>query len=434
MNHSDHQLGTMAEFNHEEKEAEAELNFSEDEMEQGIASPVDCWELVGSSPSSPLPEANGDVAALEEAMASACNSGSLLQDNYFGCAPSQADDEVLPVSTAMAGKQNDDDGRSSETSDALVSLDTDADAIENCTIHNDGMCHEEHTGNADLMDQHDGMPNDDHMHHNDTSNDGLPYCSNLMCYDDQVQHGVDVLDHCKMHDEFMMYDNELMEHDDRWHIEYETYLEGIMNTDGDRAHCINQAGNSCELVESMAVANVHDDVCALELSSGLESLSYAPVSSHGMGDSDMSMQQDPAEGSSPTVLSEEPGRETTQPQDFVDAQHSTINTNNRRHHKGFVCVSWIWTQLIRWQTQLRHANTIWSVALAAAVMGMLVLGRGWQRLQVQNQSLRSQLWAKEKRITQLMFQLMQTKDSLSKVRRVPVICVKPSLQIPQDNF
>lgn len=432
----------MAEFNHEGKESEmamAELNFSEDEMEQGIASPADCWEFVGSIPGSPLPEARGDVAALEEAMASACNSGSLLQDNYFGCMRSQADREVLPVSTVIADKQkqNDDDGHSSESSDALVSLDSDTDAIENCTIHNDRRCHEDHMGNADLVGQHGSVHHDDHMHHNDISHDDPPYCSNLMCYDDQVKQGVDLFDHRKMHDECMMNDND-MEHDNRWHIEDERYLEGIMHVDRDSVRCINESGNSREGVESSAIENVHHDTCAVGLSSGLESPSCVPMSSHGMGYTNMSMQQTLAEGSSSTVPLEETVREVTsqvsQVQGSVNAQHSPVNTYSRRQHKGFVCASWIWTQLIRWQTQIGHANTIWSVALAAAVMGILVLGRGWQRLQAQNQSLRSQLWAKEKRITQLMFQLMQTKDSLSKVRRVPVICAKPSLQIPQDNF
>lgn len=421
----------MAEFNHEEREATSSFNHGKNEMEPGIGSPADGWEVVGSSPGSPAPEARADVAALEEAMASAGSSGSLLQDDYFCCPHSQDNNEVLPVSTVMAEKANEDDGHSSERSDAVVSLDSDTDV----TTHNDCMCH----GNADLLSHYYGFNHNDEMHINDTlSHDDLPFYRNLLLNAEHGQYDVDECGREKMHDEFMMNDNELVQQDDRWSIEGETYLEGVMHKDGDNLSRVNHSSNSSEVIESAAAANILHDGYAMGFTSGLEVLNSAPMSSHEMGDSEMSVQLTLSEGSSSTALVEETdgggSSHGIQAQDSVNEQDSTIAAYNRRPHKGFVCVSWVWSQFIRWQTQLGHANTIWSVALAAAVMGILVLGRGWQRLQAQNQSLRSQLWAKEKRITQLMFQLMQTKDSLSKVRRVPVICVKPALQVPQDNF
>lgn len=99
-----------------------------------------------------------------------------------------------------------------------------------------------------------------------------------------------------------------------------------------------------------------------------------------------------------------------------------------------LCDCWLQRQLCLWQARLGQAKTLCSVTLAAAIVGILILGRGWRRLRAQNKTLLLQLRAKDKKITQLMFQLLQIKESLSKTRQIPVIRAKPSLQIPQDRF
>lgn len=43
----------------------------------------------------------------------------------------------------------------------------------------------------------------------------------------------------------------------------------------------------------------------------------------------------------------------------------------------------------------RQANTYWSIALAAAVMGLVILGHRWQYERRQNQQLRLRLHLKE---------------------------------------
>lgn len=48
-----------------------------------------------------------------------------------------------------------------------------------------------------------------------------------------------------------------------------------------------------------------------------------------------------------------------------------------------------------WLLPARHANSFWSLALAAAVMGLVLLGHRWHRERCQNQQLRLQLYSRE---------------------------------------
>eukprot|EP00249_Psilotum_nudum_P018204 c26691_g1_i1 orf=629-1711(+) len=83
--------------------------------------------------------------------------------------------------------------------------------------------------------------------------------------------------------------------------------------------------------------------------------------------------------------------------------------------------AWWWKHLAVWQGEGGPANTLWSIAVAAAVVGLLILGHRWQRLRWQNQKFRLELSAKEKKIGQLMYQLLQMKECVSCSRRIPVI-------------
>ncbi|XP_024396796.1 uncharacterized protein [Physcomitrium patens] len=69
----------------------------------------------------------------------------------------------------------------------------------------------------------------------------------------------------------------------------------------------------------------------------------------------------------------------------------------------------------------RQASTYWSFALAAAVMGLVILGHRWQYERRQNHQLRLRLIAKEEKIGQLVLQLARLKEALSGRRRVPVL-------------
>uniref|UniRef100_A0A7I4EKW1 DUF6821 domain-containing protein n=1 Tax=Physcomitrium patens TaxID=3218 RepID=A0A7I4EKW1_PHYPA len=82
------------------------------------------------------------------------------------------------------------------------------------------------------------------------------------------------------------------------------------------------------------------------------------------------------------------------------------------------CASETW-----WSKQVygRQASTYWSLALAAAVMGLFIIGHRWQYKRRQNQQLRLRLIAKDEKIGQLILQLARLKEALSGRRRVPVL-------------
>jgi hypothetical protein len=71
--------------------------------------------------------------------------------------------------------------------------------------------------------------------------------------------------------------------------------------------------------------------------------------------------------------------------------------------------------------QARQANTLWSIALAATVMGLVILGHRWQHERCQNQQLRLQLCSKDEKISHLTFQLAHLKEAMLGHRRVPVL-------------
>ncbi|CAM6117628.1 unnamed protein product [Calypogeia fissa] len=87
-----------------------------------------------------------------------------------------------------------------------------------------------------------------------------------------------------------------------------------------------------------------------------------------------------------------------------------------------------------WFVEARQANTLWSLALAAAVMGLVILGQRWQHERCQNNHLRMQLCRKDEKISQLIFQVARLKDALSGRRRVPVLRSSSSYSSFRDRF
>jgi hypothetical protein len=57
--------------------------------------------------------------------------------------------------------------------------------------------------------------------------------------------------------------------------------------------------------------------------------------------------------------------------------------------------AWWKRQTALWYVQARQANTLWSIALAATVMGLVIIGHRWQHERCQNQQLRLQLCSKD---------------------------------------
>ncbi|KAI5077704.1 hypothetical protein GOP47_0007528 [Adiantum capillus-veneris] len=358
----------------------------------------------GIGASSPSPEAVVDGSGLEAVAAidAACSPGGSLHDDYFVCPRDLSEHNVLPLSTVIADQQSEQEAHSSGISDGLVSLDEETEATANRDEYREDA---RPLSGSSYVGYDSYVLHDEDMHLNVDSkcHDDNPF---FMLLDDDVIR----FEHCKVDDANpVIHNRDMRELGDFLSAGNHLGNNDVARMDEDN---MNHTNASITVVELMATGSNGHQLNILAATQDSES----PSTVHGMEEDFTETHPTSTEGgSSPTA-----------------SGGSLVNTRNSRHCKVFTCASWLWNQLCRWQAQLGYANTIWSIALAAAMMGIIALGRRWQCLQAQNYSLRSQLWVKEKRIMQLMFQLLQTKEALAKVRRVPVICVKPALQIPQD--
>ncbi|GLJ23099.1 hypothetical protein SUGI_0436090 [Cryptomeria japonica] len=86
--------------------------------------------------------------------------------------------------------------------------------------------------------------------------------------------------------------------------------------------------------------------------------------------------------------------------------------------KGFVdCEDWWKRQVDR----LGQPNTLWSIAMAAALVGVVVLGQRWRSEKWKNVQIRQQLCANDEKISELLCQVAQLKDAISGRQKVTVV-------------
>ncbi|CAN5966642.1 unnamed protein product [Sphagnum jensenii] len=85
------------------------------------------------------------------------------------------------------------------------------------------------------------------------------------------------------------------------------------------------------------------------------------------------------------------------------------------------CEAWWKRRGVLLCVQAQQATTLWSLALAAAVMGLVILGHQWQQEWYQNQQLQLQLCSKDEKISQLVVQIARLKEALSGCQHVPVL-------------
>ncbi|CAK9216371.1 unnamed protein product [Sphagnum troendelagicum] len=85
------------------------------------------------------------------------------------------------------------------------------------------------------------------------------------------------------------------------------------------------------------------------------------------------------------------------------------------------CEAWWKRRGVLLCVQAQQATTLWSLALAAAVMGLVILGHQWQQEWYQNQQLQLQLCSKDEKISQLVVQIALLKEALSGCQHVPVL-------------
>ncbi|KAH8947182.1 hypothetical protein BDL97_11G026900 [Sphagnum fallax] len=83
--------------------------------------------------------------------------------------------------------------------------------------------------------------------------------------------------------------------------------------------------------------------------------------------------------------------------------------------------SWKQCRGILWCMQAQQATALWSIALAAAVMGLVILGHQWQHEHCQNQQLQLQLCSKDEKISHLTLQVVCLREAMLGHCRVQVL-------------
>jgi len=101
-------------------------------------------------------------------------------------------------------------------------------------------------------------------------------------------------------------------------------------------------------------------------------------------------------------------------------------------YEQHTCETW-WKQCrgILWCRQAQQATALWSIALAAAVMGLVILGHQWQHEHCQNQQLQLQLYSKDEVLAwKLLLFFKKTNEHLRIIDVHPVI----RLVLRKGNF
>ncbi len=108
-------------------------------------------------------------------------------------------------------------------------------------------------------------------------------------------------------------------------------------------------------------------------------------------------------------------------------------------YEQHTCETW-WKRSrgILWCMHAQQATTLWSIALAAVVMGLVILGHQWQHERCQNQQLRLQLCSKDEVLAgKLLLFFKKTNEHLRIIDVHPVIHLvlrKGNLEIADSLF
>jgi len=94
--------------------------------------------------------------------------------------------------------------------------------------------------------------------------------------------------------------------------------------------------------------------------------------------------------------------------------------------------------IVVYARQAQQATALWSIALAAAVMGLVILGHQWQHEHCQNQQLQLQLCSKDEVLAwKLLLFFKKTNEHLRIIDVHPVICLvlrEGNLEIADSLF
>lgn len=116
------------------------------------------------------------------------------------------------------------------------------------------------------------------------------------------------------------------------------------------------------------------------------------------------------------ITEESAGERTLSEPNLVDLD----KVPRKKHRKG-QANSWWKRQAVLWRHQSGKSSALWSVAVAATVLGIVIIGHRWQRERYQNQQLLLELSAKDEKLNDLMYQVNRLKEAITGRRRVPVM-------------
>lgn len=115
---------------------------------------------------------------------------------------------------------------------------------------------------------------------------------------------------------------------------------------------------------------------------------------------------------------------------FSDNVHQDTETSlnspkgsERKKNSGKDCSyeAWLKRQATYLRGQVRQSNTLWPIAIAVALTGIVILGQRWQHERWQNQQLRIELGEKEEKVSQMMHQVARLKEAITGRRKIPII-------------
>ncbi|KAG1361370.1 ATG8-interacting protein 1 [Cocos nucifera] len=109
------------------------------------------------------------------------------------------------------------------------------------------------------------------------------------------------------------------------------------------------------------------------------------------------------------------------PSDFINA--SELNEENKKDASRLPCEAWWKRKAVLLYNHAKEGNAFWSVFVAAALMGLAILGQRWQREKLQIQQLKLQFRTNNEGISWTVGPISQFKGILiGEHQRNPLMC------------
>ncbi|KAJ4713816.1 Transmembrane protein [Melia azedarach] len=113
----------------------------------------------------------------------------------------------------------------------------------------------------------------------------------------------------------------------------------------------------------------------------------------------------------------------------IEGERKSIVKSSGEDEKGRV--AWWKVPFEVFKYCILKVNPAWSFSVAAAVMGLVILGRRLYRMKQKSKSLQLKVTLDDKKVSQFMSRAARLNEAFSVVRRVPI--VRPSLSVAGVN-